>query len=105
MRKGQKSVESEDHPYFCSFFYFRRYFQSGVVGRYYFQRQAEADALTCIVMCVAASIERLEYMFYFFRRNADALIFYFKNEVLIFLAERNVYFLFRIFAGIIDDIL
>ena len=64
MRKGQKSVESEDHPYFCSFFYFRRYFQSGVVGRYYFQRQAEADALTCIVMCVAASIERLEYVLF-----------------------------------------
>ena len=105
MRKGQKSVGSEDHPYFCSFFYFRRYFQSGVVGRYYFQRQAVADALTCLVMCGADSIERLEDMFYLFRRNADALSFLFKNEVLIYLAERNVNFLFRIFAGIIDDIL
>ena len=65
-----------------------------MISRNDFQGQAKSDALSGIVPGITAPIERLEYMFYFFRRNADALIFYFKNEVLIFPAERNVYFLF-----------
>ena len=103
--KGIKGGELKNHPYFCPFFYFGRYFQFAVIGRYNFHCQAESDSLSCIVVGIAAPVERLEDMLYFFLRDTDSPVFYFNHDLSVYPGKDNVYFLFRIFACIVYDVL